>query len=94
MPVAYLRHRQEPPAQRLVLRIVLAERQRRDGFGHFITQIERMRRIEFRIVPAHLLEENERIGPMNVCRSVDDVNFAAFDEYAVVPVGYPPGQFA
>src|SRR5688572_29118353 len=70
---ALLRHCQKTPAQRFILRVLLAERQRGRGFRQLVAEIEGVGRINSRAGSAELVEEFKGVGSAPVAFAVHDV---------------------
>ena len=78
--MALFGHGQKTPAERLVLGVVLGECQGRDGLGHLVTEVERMRLVELGVKLLHLCKQLEWVGAVDVHGPIDDVNLTAFGE--------------
>ena len=92
--VALLGHRQESPAQRLVLRVVLAQRQCRHRLRHLVAQVERVRRVE--LASRARISSNSSNGsvPRRYIEPLMTWISPRLGEEAVVAVRDSRGQFA
>ena len=83
---------QKAPIERLVLAILLVERERGRGFAHFVAQIKGVRRIEvlrqFAPLAAlpQLFEHGKRVRIVQVQSAADHMNFTPRHVNAVVRV--------
>ena len=84
--------RQKPPAQRLILHVVLAQREGRYRLGHLVTQVKSVRRI-YALLFAHLCEERERITALQEHLVVENVQKTAFSEQAEIAIRNARCQF-
>ena len=86
-PMALLRTGQKSPVERFVLPVIFRQRQGRDRFGHFVSEIKGMARVEVpRPRGQQLLEEHKRIGVGQMQAGADDVNLPVLGENAIVVV--------
>src|SRR5437588_8276121 len=80
-----LDYSEKSPAERLVLSVVFSQRERCNRFGHFIPQVEGVRRIDLFDLP-HLFEQREGIFALEVHFVVDDVEQALFSKEAEIAI--------
>ena len=81
-------HGQEPPAQGLILHIILAQRQGRYGLGHLVAQVEGMGGINW-LAGQHLLEQVKRVRALKEHLAVEHMQQAALGKETEVAIAHP-----